>query len=134
MKKIIATLIILFSASYIYAQKNQLSTQITELESGKPIAYVQVGLMKLGKNNIWIPIAEETTDENGKINSFLPLKDKNANVGNYRLVFYMNEYYKDNSIESFFTGIQVEFAIKDDGDYFVPLKVSPTAYSTSKGN
>jgi hydroxyisourate hydrolase len=132
--KILFTLLLLFCASFLYAQKSQLSTQITELESGKPIAYVQVGLLKLGKNNIWIPIAEETTDENGKINAFLPLKEKNANVGNYRLVFYMPEYYKDNSIECFFSGIQVEFTVKDDGEYFVPLRVSPTAYSTQKGN
>lgn len=109
-----------------FAQKSQyqLSTHILDISEGAPAPNVSIKLEK--RNNqkgSWEFISQKPTNENGRIDDFLPTKENNFGV--YRFTFFVQEYYREKDKESFYPFIEVVFEIKDLQHYHVPITISP---------
>lgn len=120
------------SAAFSQQNKHQLSTHILDIATGKPAPSVQVGLYKQVAEK-WVLVAEQTTDANGRIGSFLP-NEQEGNTGIYKLVFFTFPYFEKQGLSSFYPQIEVVFAIADEKHYHVPITVSPFGYSTYRGS
>ncbi|THV59413.1 hydroxyisourate hydrolase [Chryseobacterium candidae] len=119
------------------AQENkgfQLSSHILDISQGKPAGSVVIELEKYNETNRqWVSIGKKQTDNNGRVSDFLPYQ-KAGNNGKYKLVFFIEDYYKHKNIESFYPSIEVIFQIKDNEHYHVPITLSPFGYSTYRGS
>ncbi|QXO15599.1 hydroxyisourate hydrolase [Vibrio ostreae] len=81
-------------------------------------------------NGEWQLLSEQTTNAQGRINSFA-LGDGD----HYRVVFDVAPFFDKQHIDSFYSEIPVEFNVTDkDAHYHIPLLLSPYAYSTYRGN
>lgn len=138
MKRLLLLLFITSLSISMIAQVNvyQLSTHILDISEGKPSPNVTVYLEVQNENNDWIKVAEQKTDINGRIGSFLKINENqpDQNKGTYRLTFLTGDYFNRKSIESFYPFIQVVFTITDDTHYHVPITLSPFGYSTYRGS
>ncbi len=136
MKSIIITFFMLFSLSIFAQNKNfQLSTHILDVSKGIPAAGVSIKLEKYNaQSKLWTFVDEKKTDSNGRIPDFLPAEKGNANTGIFKLIYYTNDYFKKDKIESFYPFIEVVFEIKDQNHYHVPITLSAYGYSTYRGS
>ncbi|GEN77610.1 hydroxyisourate hydrolase [Chryseobacterium hagamense] len=137
MKSIFVTLLFtLFSVSVSAQNKTfQLSTHILDVSKGMPAAGVSIRLEKYNEpSKLWTFVDEKKTDSNGRIPDFLPAEKGNANTGIFRLIYYTNDYFKRDKIESFYPFIEVVFEIKDQNHYHVPITLSAYGYSTYRGS
>lgn len=135
--KLQATLCIIFSslASSVFAADNyQLSTHILDIHKGEPAPNVSVELYKMNAQGRWDGIAENKTDNNGRITNFLPLREGEGNKGTYKLKFKTKEYFARDKVENFYPFVEVSFELKDSNHYHVPITLSPFGYSTYRGN
>lgn len=81
-------------------------------------------------NGEWQLLSEQTTNAQGRINSFA-LGDGE----HYRVVFDVAPFFKQQHIDSFYSEIPVDFNVTDKtAHYHIPLLLSPYAYSTYRGN
>jgi 5-hydroxyisourate hydrolase len=76
--------------------------------------------------------AGKLTQENGRVNDFLPAVD--GNNGLYRFTFYVKEYFKKQNKETFYPFMEVVFEITGNTHYHVPITLSAYGYSTYKGS
>ena len=134
MKKYFYTLLFAMMTSFTFAQGNyQLSSHILDISKGMPAKGVTIKLEKLQNDNVsWTIVDQKTTDSAGRVGNFLPA-DK-SNPGIYRLTFLTQDYFKESNTESFYPFIEVDFEIKDDKHYHVPITLSAFGYSTYRGN
>jgi 5-hydroxyisourate hydrolase len=135
MKKSIITLALTFFSSFAFAQSNdfQLSSHILDISKGTPVNGVTIRLEKYNEQNkLWSFVDEKNTDKNGRISDFL--SSNKSNLGIYKLIFFTNDYFKKNNIESFYPFIEIVFQIKDTNHYHVPITLSAYGYSTYRGN
>lgn len=137
MKSVIITfLFTLFSVS-ISAQNQtfRLLTHILDVSKGMPAAGVSIKLEKYNEQSkLWTFVDEKKTDSNGRIPHFLPAEKENANTGIFKLIYYTNDYFRKDRIESFYPFIEVVFEIKDQNHYHVPITLSAYGYSTYRGS
>jgi 5-hydroxyisourate hydrolase len=77
-------------------------------------------------------VDEKITDVNGRITDFL--NSEKSNIGIYKLIYFTNDYFKKNNVESFYPFIEVVFQIKDEKHYHVPITLSAFGYATYRGN
>ncbi len=135
MKKLILSLLVSLFISLTYAQEPvyQLSSHILDISTGLPAPNVTVKLERLNEaTKMWTSIDQKTTDENGRIGTFL--EETKTEKGIYKLTFLIADYFKSKKIESFYPFIEVVFQIKDGKHYHVPITLSPYGYSTYRGN
>lgn len=112
----------------------QLSSHILDISEGKPAGKVEIELEKYNETTKqWVSLGKKQTDNNGRVSDFLPYQKANNN-GKYKLVFFIEDYYKHKNIESFYPAIEVIFKIKDNEHYHVPITLSPFGYSTYRGS
>jgi hydroxyisourate hydrolase len=72
------------------------------------------------------------TDKNGRITYIL--NSEKSNICIYKLIYFTNDYFKKNNVESFYPFIEVVFQIKDEKHYHVPITLSAFGYATYRGN
>ncbi|PRZ24105.1 hydroxyisourate hydrolase [Flavobacterium granuli] len=135
MKNSILTLILALITTASFAQKStyQLSSHILDVSKGTPAAGVSIKLEKQNEQTkTWQFVDEKTTDKNGRITDFL--NSEKANLGIYKLTYFVSDYFKKNNTESFYPFIEVVFQIKDNSHYHVPITLSAYGYSTYRGN
>ncbi|EOZ1603836.1 hydroxyisourate hydrolase [Escherichia coli] len=118
--------------SLVYAtQQNILSVHILNQQTGKPAADVTVILEKKADNGLQLNTAK--TDKDGRIKALW--SEQSVTTGDYRVVFKTGDYFKKQSLESFFPEIPVEFHINNVSEhYHVPLLLSQYGYSTYRGS
>ncbi len=144
MKQIMLALIstITFLLTYAVADDDliksdpyQLSTHILDVSRGVGAKDVSVQLYK-ARDGIddWVLIAEEKTDANGRIKTFLSRQSKIEHHGNYKLVFMTKPYFDALKEKSFYPYIEVIYTISDNTHYHVPITLSNFGYSTYRGN
>lgn len=134
MKNLFTIALTLF-ASIIFAQKAnyQLSSHILDVSKGVPVSGVHIKLEKYNEQNkTWNLVDEKITDVNGRITDFL--NSEKSNIGIYKLIYFTNDYFKKNNVESFYPFIEVVFQIKDEKHYHVPITLSAFGYATYRGN
>lgn len=113
--------------------KYQLSSHILDISTGKPAPNVDVKLM-MQDDGAWKLLSTKTTDDNGRINNFLPNNRNVDHDGTYKLIFETTPYFRNQSLESFYPYVEVNFNIKGDKHYHVPITLSAYGYSTYRGS
>ncbi len=86
------------------------------------------------KGDGWQKVDAQTTDENGRIKTFLPREKQQDNTGVYKLVFHTEPYFAAHNQKTFYPQIDVMFKISDETHYHVPITLSSHGYATYRGN
>ena len=108
------------------------STHVLDTSIGRPAAAVAVRLQR-HEGAAWIEISRAVTNEDGRVTALLPAK-MTSTPGSYRLTFDIASYFQRRGVESFYREVTIDFMIKDDAHYHVPLLVSPHGYTTYRGS
>jgi 5-hydroxyisourate hydrolase len=109
-----------------------ISTHVLDTSIGRPAAGVTVRLTQL-LGASWTLVAESETNEDGRVPALLPPGEA-APAGTYRLTFDVAGYFAARQQETFYAEIAIDFVVRDDAHYHVPLLVSPFGYSTYRGS
>lgn len=112
----------------------QLSSHILDISTGKPAPDVNVRLMMQDNTGTWKLLNTEKTGQDGRIGNFLPNDGGKSNDGVYKLIFETTPYFRNQGLESFYPYVEVNFNIKGDNHYHVPITLSPYGYSTYRGS
>ncbi len=114
-----------------------LSTHVLDTANGCPAAGMKVSLLRVDARGA-TPIRSFTLNEDGRADQAL-LNASEMAVGRYRLLFETADYFRGRGAQlpdpPFLDAVQLDFGIADaQGDYHVPLLVSPWSYSTYRGS
>jgi 5-hydroxyisourate hydrolase len=115
----------------------RLSTHVLDTVHGRPAVGIGVTLFRLAKDRRE-PVAETTTNADGRTDA--PLMAGPAfRTGAYELVFEVGAYFRSLGTATadppFLEVVPIRFQIADpEGNYHVPLLVSPWSYSTYRGS
>jgi hydroxyisourate hydrolase len=111
---------------------SQITTHVLDTSVGKPAENIFLFLEKF-EDDSWVKIAEGTTNEDGRVKSFLKANEK-LDFGKYRITFETEKYFSQKNVKTFYPKITIEFYIYDDTHYHVPLLLGPFGYSTYRGS
>ncbi|MBV1704380.1 MAG: hydroxyisourate hydrolase [Hyphomicrobiales bacterium] len=112
----------------------QLSTHALDTVAGKPAAGMRVELLRIGSGGEATPVAEATTNADGRTDGPLLGPDHWA-PGRYELRFHVGAYFAARGIPSpFLDVVPIRFAMEGEGRWHVPLVASPWSYSTYRGS
>lgn len=105
----------------------QLSCHILDTANGKPAAGIQVKLFSLNDQTV---LAEATTDQDGRARFPEVTLEKQP----YTIRFLVAPYCDAQFGSAFFPLIDVNFNVYDEGNYHIPLLLSPFSYSSYRGS
>ncbi len=118
----------------------KLSTHVLDTTLGKPAAHMRIALFKIGAHGGLTENAtiNATTNADGRTDAPL-LSGDTIETGAYELHFYAGDYFRKLNISltdpAFLDIVTIRFGIADaQGNYHVPLLISPYAYSTYRGS
>lgn len=103
-----------------------LSTHVLDTALGNPASGITVALERDGR-----ALGRSVTDQDGRARDWgtAPLTP-----GPYRLIFSIGEYFAGLGTAAFYSTITIDFIVRDDTHYHVPLLLSPFGYSTYRGS
>jgi len=115
----------------------QLTTHVLDLASGRPAAGLAVEVFGISGEARDL-VAAAVTNADGRCEKPL-LAEEALEVGTYELVFHVGPYFAAQGATltepPFLDKVPIRFAVSEaDGDYHVPLLVSPYGYSTYRGS
>jgi 5-hydroxyisourate hydrolase len=102
---------------------SSISTHILDVTQGRPAGDVEIVLYR-GEEEV----ARGRTNADGR----MPRWD--ADPGIYKLRFETMAYFDRQSLSSLYPFVEVHFEVAADGDYHIPLLLSPFGYSTYRGS
>jgi len=106
-----------------------ITTHVLDTSLGKPAQGIRIELEYGGAI-----VGSGVTNADGRAHDLVP-KSATLEAGDYRLTFFVGEYFSKADRESFYTQIVVNFRIgANDEHYHVPLLLSPFGYSTYRGS
>ncbi len=105
----------------------QLSCHILDTANGKPATDIRVQLFRLNDQTC---LAEATTDQDGRAKFTNITLEKQG----YTLRFLVAPYCDAQFGSAFFPLIDVNFNVCDEGNYHIPLLLSPFSYSSYRGS
>ena len=106
-----------------------ISTHVLDTSLGKPAQGIRVELEYGGAM-----IGSGVTDADGRVRDLVP-KSASLEDGDYRLTFFVGEYFASGNRPTFYSKIAVNFRMSADSEhYHVPLLLSPFGYSTYRGS
>ena len=116
----------------------RLSTHVLDTHSGRPAAGVLVELLELAANGEQHVLTRAATNRDGRTDAPL-IAGQPLPIGRYELRFHVGEYFARMATRlgdpPFLDVVPVRFAIAEpEGDYHVPLLVTPWSYSTYRGS
>ncbi|PRD45749.1 hydroxyisourate hydrolase [Phyllobacterium phragmitis] len=116
----------------------KLSTHVLDTANGRPAAAMRLELYRIHSDGKAELVKRAVTNLDGRTDDPL-LADGGLEAGRYELQFHVAEYFSgqgaDLSDPPFLDLIPIRFAIANaDGNYHVPLLVSPWSYSTYRGS
>ncbi len=120
----------------------RLTTHVLDTSVGRPAAGVRVELYRLdggGRESL----AEATTNDDGRCDAPL-LEGDGFRIGEYELLFHVGAYFRSVSgapggaalpEPGFLDVVPIRFGIAEaDGNYHVPLLITPFGYATYRGS
>jgi 2-oxo-4-hydroxy-4-carboxy-5-ureidoimidazoline decarboxylase len=116
----------------------RLSTHVLDTHAGQPAAGMEIELVELSAGGGRRGIARATTNRDGRTERPLiggcPLP-----IGRYQLQFHVGDYFAARGTAQgdprFLDIVPVEFALAEpEGNYHVPLLVTPWSYCTYRGS
>jgi 2-oxo-4-hydroxy-4-carboxy-5-ureidoimidazoline decarboxylase len=116
----------------------RLSTHVLDTQSGRPAAGVLVELLELAANGEQRVMTRAATNRDGRTDAPL-IAGQPLPIGRYELRFHVGEYFARMAARlddpPFLDVVPVRFAVAEpEGDYHVPLLVTPWSYSTYRGS
>lgn len=117
---------------------SRLSTHVLDTASGSPAAGMALLLERLDAQGRATTIVQLRTNADGRTDRPLVTGER-LEPGRYRLSFEVAAYYRARGVAlpepPFLDVVRLDFGIADpDGNYHVPLLVSPWSYSTYRGS
>lgn len=113
--------------------RNPISVHVLDQQSGLPAIGMSVSLERRSGDR-WIPLREETTDQDGRVAMLYPA-DEALKKGVYRVTFKSGAWFGKRGTPTFFPDIPVVVELDDKLEhYHVPLLLSPYGYSTYRGS
>jgi len=107
----------------------KLTTHVIDTANGRPGAGMKVEL-SVYEGAAWKRLKSVTTNKDGRTDE--PLVDGVLKPGQYRLKFYVGEYFNK---KDFLDMVPVRFNVTDaNAHYHVPLLCSPWSYTTYRGS
>jgi len=131
---LLCVFVLALSSELLAANNYQLSTHVLDTSLGKPGKGVVVTLEKRNPQGEWIKVGTETTNDDGRIGSFLERAEGVSHVGVYRFTFRLEEYFQKAGEKTVFPEAVIVFRISDNEHYHIPLVVTPYALSTYRGS
>jgi 5-hydroxyisourate hydrolase len=120
----------------------RLTTHVLDTSAGRPAGGVRVELYRLDGGGRE-PLAEATTNDDGRCDRPL-LEGDGFRVGEYELLFHVGAYFQAAGVAlggvvlpepRFLDRVPIRFGIAEvDGNYHVPLLITPFSYSTYRGS
>lgn len=110
---------------------SSLSTHVLNTANGKPAVGLSV-LLESYEAGQYILIKEGITNTDGRITDFPKLTDGSNKI--FRITFFTEDYFKGRNEACFYPKVSIEFYMKDESHYHVPLLISPYGYSTYRGS
>ena len=113
----------------------RLTTHVLDTHSGLPAAGVVVELFELGAS---APLVKTKTNADGRTDKPL-MSGGPLRIGRYELRFHVGDYFAGRNLglpqPAFLDVVPVRFAVSEpEGQYHVPLLVSPWSYATYRGS
>ena len=107
-----------------------LSTHVLDTARGAPAAGVGIRLYRVDGARL-TAVGDTVTNADGRSgDAFAPVT-----AGTYALVFAVEAYFARTGTPAFYDEITVRFRVDDgEGDYHVPLLLSPWGYATYRGS
>ena len=107
-----------------------LSSHVLDTSIGKPASNVKITLaLKIETN--WKELFSVRTNKDGRIDDSMFLNTILSD-GEYKLTFHIGDYFSET--KTFLNQVPVQFLIKGNEHYHVPLVVTPFSYSTYRGS
>jgi 5-hydroxyisourate hydrolase len=115
----------------------KLSTHVLDTAAGKPAAGMALTLHRIDEDGRHL-LKTAVTNADGRTDALLLSPDEMM-AGQYELTFFIEDYFKASQIARddppFLDDIPLRFSIANaDGNYHVPLLVTPWGYSTYRGS
>jgi 2-oxo-4-hydroxy-4-carboxy-5-ureidoimidazoline decarboxylase len=116
----------------------RLSTHVLDTHGGHPADGVAIELVELSANGEQRTIVKTTTNDDGRSDQPL-IGGRPLPIGTYELRFHVGAYFARQRAlladPPFLDLVPVQFAIAEpEGDYHVPLLVTPWSYVTYRGS
>ena len=114
---------------------SQITTHILDTARGRPAAGVALSLSREERDGSWTPVAEATSNADGRVTGGLCEPDLELPAGTYRMHFATGAYFDSQGVDAFYPRVDVVFNLPAGGEhYHVPLLLSPFGYSTYRGS
>jgi len=115
----------------------RLSTHVLDTARGVPAEGVTIDLHRVEASGR-LHIKRSSTNSDGRTGDSLVSGDR-LETGIYELTFYAADYFRHAGIPvsnpPFFNEIVIRFGVSDpEGNYHVPLLLSPYSYTTYRGS
>ena len=109
-----------------------ITSHVLDTSRGTPAVGITIRLESESSDGQWETLNEEVTDDDGRVENLAP--DSLAS-GDYRISFLVDEYFKQQGVETFYPVVRIEFKVDDPKQhYHVPLLLNPFGYSTYRGS
>jgi 2-oxo-4-hydroxy-4-carboxy-5-ureidoimidazoline decarboxylase len=111
---------------------------VLDTRSGKPAVGVTVELYELASDGERRPVASAITNSDGRTDAPL-IGGQPLPIARYELLFHVADYFAASAVPQddppFLDVVPVEFSIaQPEGDYHVPLLVTPWSYAVYRGS
>ncbi|KAI5454975.1 hypothetical protein NCC49_002251 [Naganishia albida] len=114
--------------------KSPITCHVLDSSRGKPAQGVAVRLEELVENEGFKPLAQGTTDSDGRCQTLLNPSKKPA-AGVYKMIFETGAYFATLNQETFYPKVEIVFDYaKPHEHYHIPLLLSPYSYTTYRGS
>ncbi len=109
-----------------------LTTHVLDTARGRPARGLTLTLYK-HEEDAWIPIADGTTDADGRVQDLLP--PGGLERARYRLVFHTGPWLESAGLPVFYPEVAVQFQVDaPEEHHHIPLLLSPYGFSTYRGS
>lgn len=116
----------------------RLTTHVLDISRGRPAAGMRVELME-ASGTAARALVDTLTDASGSTSVAL-LDGEPLRIGRYEMRFHVGDYFRRlgtaaNEEEPFLDVVPIAFGVNEpEGDYHVPITITPWAYSTYRGD
>ncbi|KAL4070654.1 hypothetical protein J3A83DRAFT_4358790 [Scleroderma citrinum] len=127
--------------------KGPITCHVLDVSIGRPAEGVEVNLQVYHKGNggidVFSPLAQGTTDADGRCTTLLPPvgsaeaneKERGVQAGTYKMVFKPKSYFERNGSKCFYPWVEIVFEIENPNEhYHIPLLISPYSFTTYRGS
>ncbi|MDN6275316.1 hydroxyisourate hydrolase [Psychrobacter sp.] len=118
-----------------------LSSHILDTHLGTPAAAVALTLHRISDSGDATLLANGVTNDDGRVtpdswefDSSLDSDESHLSNGRYTVTFDTQTYFDAQQLAVFYPQVIIDFVVRDDSHYHIPLLLSAHGYSTYRGS